>query len=544
MKVFKKINLTIYGIVSAIASMAQNVSSFEELTLSPNSYWNGFQGANPGGFSNGNAFFPNDTSFGYWTGGFAYSNKVDKTTAGYLNDQSAITGKGVLQSQNYIVGQSGSFIKLKNEAIGKAINGFYVTNSTYAYLSMTRGDQFAKIFGGKTGNDPDYFKMSIIGYRNGLVKTDTVHFYLADFRSDDNSKDYIINTWRWVNTLPLGDVDSIKIKLSSSDNSFGYMNTPAYFCIDNFNDNLFASKAGAEGSAAIFKDNSAIKAWAINSDIKRGFQSIANKNLGFASFGNADTSAIGPAGTKGIVSLGDSGIAVLTFNKPITNGPGADFAVFENGFEFNGLEYLELAFVEVSSNGVDYVRFPAVYNYDVSKQLDNFGLMDSRYIHNLAGKYVANYGTPFDLDELKGSSNLDVNSITHVKIIDVIGSLNPLYNTKDSNGNPINDPWPTASGASGFDLDAVGVINERNVTGIDNQENQANVTIYPNPAIENIQIALGDNSEIETIQLIDAMGNLLRSEYISRAGTISLTNEPAGVYFIKIRNRAFKFVKQ
>ena len=53
-------------------------------------------------------------------------------------------------------------------------------------------------------------------------------------------------------------------------------------------------------------------------------------------------------------------------------------------------------------------------------------------IQNLAGKYRAQYGTPFDLDEMIGNINLDINNITHVKIIDVIGNINEPYSSYDS----------------------------------------------------------------------------------------------------------------
>ncbi|NIA17499.1 MAG: hypothetical protein GWO86_04040, partial [Planctomycetes bacterium] len=116
---------------------------------------------------------------------------------------------------------------------------------------------------------------------------------------------------------------------------------------------------------------------------------------------------------------------------------------------------------------------------------------------------------------------LDVNSITHVRIIDVVGYVEPAdfygdgivnftdynifagayqsdiyddnwnqdcdisnptddfvgiadfqvfvekwfdendYSSCDINGHQINDPWPTPFDSGGFDLDAVGIINER-----------------------------------------------------------------------------------
>ena len=69
--------------------------------------------------------------------------------------------------------------------------------------------------------------------------------------------------------------------------------------------------------------------------------------------------------------------------------------------------------------------------------------------------------TPFDLEELAFEIALDINHITHLKIIDVVGSIDPNYGSYDHLGNLINDPFPTPYPSSGFDLDAVGVIHEQ-----------------------------------------------------------------------------------
>jgi hypothetical protein len=115
------------------------------------------------------------------------------------------------------------------------------------------------------------------------------------------------------------------------------------------------------------------------------------------------------------------GSAILTFQNPISNGTGFDFAIFENSF--NDV-FLELAFVEVSSDGVNYIRFPATSNTQTTTQIgpfDNTG--DATKLNNLSGKYRAQYGTPFDLQELTGNPLLNINAITHIKIIDVVGSI-------------------------------------------------------------------------------------------------------------------------
>ncbi len=226
----------------------------------------------------------------------------------------------------------------------------------------------------------------------------------------------------------------------------------------------FPPQAGQPGSTAITAGDPRFVEWASNVvSLTRGPENIANPSLGAASFG-APTNALGPSDAAtnfaGVVSLGDGGQITLGFNQPIRNGAGPDFAVFENGFASGGLAFLELGFIEVSSDGINFFRFPATSLTQTATQVASFGLLDATNLDNLAGKYVAGFGTPFDLDQLAGVSPfLDVNNVNYLRIVDVVGSIDPLYATHDAFGNIVNDPWPTASASSGFDLDAVGVIN-------------------------------------------------------------------------------------
>lgn len=226
----------------------------------------------------------------------------------------------------------------------------------------------------------------------------------------------------------------------------------------------FAPQAGQPGSTAIAGNDPRFVEWASSvQSLVRGPQNIANPSLGLASFGTPGN-ALGPSDAatnfSGVVSLGDGGQITLGFDKPIRNGPGPDFAVFENGFASGSLAFLELGFVEVSSDGTNFFRFDATSDTPSTTQVGSFGLLDATNLNNLAGKYVAGFGTPFDLEELAGRSPLlDVNDVRFVRIVDVVGSINPLYAIFDSLGNIVNDPWPTASSSSGFDLDAVGAIN-------------------------------------------------------------------------------------
>lgn len=241
----QKLSIAALFLISAKTTLtAQAVADFENLTLTTGSYWDGSSAPLGTTFTSADAIFQNDydTAYGgYWAGGWAYSNMTDSTTAGYTNMYSARTASGY-NSSIYAIGKDAAIINLNGNAINGIVNGLYITNTTYAALSMKNGDSFARKFGDTTGtycgcsqgSYPDWFKLSITGYRLGGVITDTVHFYLADYRFVNSAQDYILTNWQWVDLTSLGNVDSLIFTLSSSDNGMYGMNTPAFFAIDNF----------------------------------------------------------------------------------------------------------------------------------------------------------------------------------------------------------------------------------------------------------------------------------------------------------------------
>lgn len=241
----------------------------------------------------------------------------------------------------------------------------------------------------------------------------------------------------------------------------------------------FSPQAGEVGSNAISKDSSAFRDWAISCELERGLRQINLPDSGYVSSGSA-LYAIGKADAPLTVSLGDGGSAVLSFSAPFYDGPGYDFAIFENGFGSGCDAFLELAFVEVSSDGVHFLRFPATSEEDTLTQKASFENSDATYFYNLAGKHIVNYGTPFDLKDIPDTSLLDKQNVTHVKIIDVIGTVQSEFASRDQYGTLINDPWPTNFPQGGFDLDAVGIINSRIPLGINqiNAESKAPAVKY------------------------------------------------------------------
>ena len=318
------------------------VSDFENLSLNPNSYWNGSDGS--GGFMSGAAKFHNSNSGFSWDG-WAYSNMADNTTAVWSNQYSAITGAGVdtlkSKGKNYGVGYISSdwttfkpiplVLNFKKKT-AQEVKGLFVTNSTYAALSMEKGDDFAKKFGGADGNDPDWYKLSIWGLKNGS-ETDTIDYYLADYRFSDNSKDYVINTWQWLELSSLGSVDSLMFSVSSSDVGMFGINTPLYFNVDNIYmapdnapvvNNPIVDVSVNENAPNFTIDLTNVFADADNDEIVKTVGSNSNKALVTTSIqGNILTLAFtaNQTGTSDIVIRGQSGLLSVTDTFTVTVTP-------------------------------------------------------------------------------------------------------------------------------------------------------------------------------------------------------------------------------
>ena len=174
--------------------------------------------------------------------------------------------------------------------------------------------------------------------------------------------------------------------------------------------------------------------------------------------------AIGPASgsSTDVVVLGRGGNITVEFGRTVADGEGADIAVWENGFFVAGssLLFAELAFVEVSSDGLTFARFPT--STTQNSPVGDGGLDPSLYA-GFAGLHPAGTGTAFDLSRLAGdprvaSGAVDLSAIRYVKIVDVVGgSDNGDVQDVDDTGNPIYDPYPT-TGTAGFDLDGVAIL--------------------------------------------------------------------------------------
>lgn len=236
----------------------------------------------------------------------------------------------------------------------------------------------------------------------------------------------------------------------------------------------YAPAVGQPGTTAVAFDDPRFVGWA---------SSVVTVQVGedVAEEWREATHALGPAGSGDghLLVLGRGGSVVLELSPLVRDGPGDDLVIFENAFRDT---FLELAFVEVSSDGEHFVRFPGYSQ--TPGPVAAFGDVLPTFVEGLAGKYRVGWGTPFDLNRLgeayaaalagKGGFStayrehllangpfLDLAAVRYVRVVDIPGD----GSVTDAEGFAIYDPYPTAITA-GFDLDAVGVLNGQLEGGI------------------------------------------------------------------------------
>lgn len=329
------------------------------------------------------------------------------------------------------------------------------------------------------------------------------------------------------------------------DSAYGYPSELAFndpiVPIDVRTSGPFCGAAETEGSTAVKFDDSRILGWATSCTLNLGPSNIADTNANVVSYGSADQ-AVGPVtgDNLAVVSLGDGGSATLTFEHPIRNGEGYDFAVFENSFNDS---FLELAFVEVSTDGQRYVRFPATSLTSPCQLLGAYGSVDPTYIDGLAGKYRSGYGTPYDLALLADSTGINLDSIMYVRIVDVVGTNDPLYATYDQYGNAVMDPYPTDSYSSGFDLDGIAVMNWNYTApqGI-NSAVAGSLRLFPNPANNQVTYTV-EGDGIHLLSLYNITGEcLLQRTFVGRQSCLNISDIASGVYILRIDDKTQRLI--
>ena len=233
-------------------------ATFENLYLDSESFWAGpdtkgtlvagMYGSDlNGSFVSGSYQFSNsyNTSYGSWSG-FAYSNRTATDFNTITPDQyNSVVGHGYDNSGNFAVAFNSGEIKVLNSPLtGDSIRGLYITNSAYAANTIlyAKDNDYAHKFG-----KGDWMKVTFTGYHADGTEA-KLDYYLADYRSDKEADHYCLDTWQWVDLRPLGEVTSISFSLDGSDSGQWGLNTPAYFCLDNFNGNRVVGEAAMQAA--------------------------------------------------------------------------------------------------------------------------------------------------------------------------------------------------------------------------------------------------------------------------------------------------------
>lgn len=447
--------------IAANVSAAKDMASFDDLTLDANSYYNGSDQSRF--FVSGGGLFRNSFDISrQWWHGFAYSNIVLDGVYDEFSCVASISNSG----SNFCIVNPSDKAKAVMHFDAALLSGVYVTNTRLVYQALIEGGSGAKKFGGESGSDPDWLKLIITGRDADDNVTGQSEFHLADFRFTDDSSDYIVDGWKYIDLSDFGLSTKLEFTLESSDTTKDIINTPAYFAIDSIE---FASYApepapGFTGSTAIYMTDPRFVGWATgweNYVVINGLTYIdVGDGYGEQPWNWVDAEWQTPQWALDeayglpydTVTIGRGGQITMTFETGIGDGDGYDFAVFENAATST---FLELAYVEVSSDGINFFKFPN--DSHTAALVTSFGEVLASNVAGLASKYKLGYGTPFDLSILRGLyPKLDVNNIRWVRFVDVVGDGRCF----DSSGNVIYDPYETV-GSCGFDLEAVGVINIR-----------------------------------------------------------------------------------
>jgi hypothetical protein len=268
---------------------ADLIVDFEDLGLPASSYDNGSGGA--GGFSSRGVFFRNsyDPTYQSWYG-FAASTMTNTTDPSYTNQYSAFPGSGSGGSRTFAVAfgyfpndlDPGYYESYVNLPDGYEAVSLDVANTTYAALTVRDGDPygFSKKFGGRTGNDPDLFRLVILGFdttfssdgANPGSLIGSVAVNLADYRFADNSLDYVLSHWLTADLSSLAGARALGFRLETTDVGPYGPNTPAYFALDNLRLRSLPTVAVPEpsGIALALSGLIALLAPAVRRGMKRG----------------------------------------------------------------------------------------------------------------------------------------------------------------------------------------------------------------------------------------------------------------------------------
>ncbi len=523
------------------ANLSAQTATFEDIQLQgPNDVKIPSTGSFNTKFISGSCEFNNsyDIGFGgFWTSGWAYSKTNDTTTGDYLNLYASYANKGAGNSSNYAVGQNFSNFKVNQNTL----QGLYISNSTYAALSMKNGDAFAKKFGGTTGNDSDWFKLTVNAFKNGTLKTEKVEFYLADFRFTDNTQDYIVKDWTYLNLLPLGSLDSLQFTLTSSDTGQFGMNTPAFFCIDNITTN--ADTATFENLTLPFGQtywNRGSKVftetyrshWAT---FKSSFSVSPSYNYWSKGFAISNSTDSVTSGFANLYSSANGKGAKNSSNYAVSNGNG--------GIKLDLINDAHISAKGISLNNSTYAYFSMKNGDGFAKKFGGVSGNDTDYFRIIFKGYYLNKLTPDSVVFYLADFRNPDNSKDYLLKDWVYADLSKLGDKVDSISFQLESSDVGQFGMNTPAFFCIDNVEYKTTTSVNKVDKNNAVKIYPNPSTENIYVNYEDNFSF--INIVNLQGKTILQ---SNQKSIDISGLENGIYIVQIATENgvlnSKFVKQ
>lgn len=214
---------------------AQNSIDFEDLVLEPESHWNGSDGS--GFFTCGYLKFYNDFEELYSTWiGFAFTNETDNITYSWQNMYSSASGNGVNASSNYVVSYIGAdyendyspipaVLKIDREQAPASFKGMYISLNANAALYMADNNFYKE--------QKHWMYLYINAINTESLESASRTIMLADYRFTEE-EGYKLDEWSYIDMSWANGMDSISFIIKSSDAGDYGINTPSYFCMDDF----------------------------------------------------------------------------------------------------------------------------------------------------------------------------------------------------------------------------------------------------------------------------------------------------------------------
>ncbi len=187
-------------------------------------------------------------------------------------------------------------------------------------------------------------------------------------------------------------------------------------------------------------------------------------------------------------------------------GTNADVMVFHGASDAPTVDIMESEILNVTA--VDNISYGEFSDY-VELPVANYALE----VLDASGEIVAGYDAPFADFDLEGAAVMVLAS----------GFLDPEVNSD----GPSFGLWVSFSGGGNM-------LELPTRTGVEDQAAGSQVSIYPNPALDFIQV--NGAQHIEYLELQDAAGRVFRSSFpAGKSERLEVSDLPAGVYVLKVQ---------